>query len=101
MPSPGTTPAAKWPTSWNVAPSAATTTLARRAYSEWIWARPSMAAMTGTRMLAMFFQDLNAFVMDLAPYAGIGNVGERRPIHTDHEVPSRPREDYDLIRSIL
>jgi len=25
------------------------------------------------------FQDLNAFVMDLAPYAGIGNVGERRP----------------------
>src|SRR5580693_3116746 len=39
--------------------------------------------------------------MDLAPYARIGNVGERRPIHTDHEVPSRPREDYDLIRSIL
>lgn len=47
------------------------------------------------------FQDLNAFVMDLAPYSGIGNVGERRPIHTDHEVPSRPREDNDLIRSIL
>src|SRR5258708_10070681 len=47
------------------------------------------------------FQDLNAFVMDLAPYAGIGNVGERRPIYTVHDVPSLPREDYDLIRSIL
>ena len=47
------------------------------------------------------FQDLSALVMGLAPYAGIGNVAERRPIHTDHKVPSRPREDYDLIRSIL
>src|SRR5580698_5148924 len=47
------------------------------------------------------FQNLNAFIMDLAPHAGIGGVGERRPINTDHEVPSRPREDYYLIRSIL
>src|SRR5580698_1886965 len=47
------------------------------------------------------FQDLSALVMGLAPYAGIGNVAERRPIHADHKVPSRPREDYDLIRSIL
>src|SRR5437870_13069607 len=33
---------------------AATITLATNAYSEWTWARPSIAAIIGTRMLAMF-----------------------------------------------
>jgi hypothetical protein len=47
------------------------------------------------------FQNLNAFVMGLAPHPGIRYVFERRPIDTDHEVPARPRENYDLIRSIL
>jgi hypothetical protein len=28
--------------------------------------------------------------MDLAPHAGIGDVFERRPIDTDHEVPPAP-----------
>jgi hypothetical protein len=34
------------------------------------------------------FQNLNALIMDLAPPAEIGDVAERRPIDTDHEVPS-------------
>jgi hypothetical protein len=50
-PSPGTIPPAKWGTSWKVATSPATITLASRAYSECTWARPSTAAITGTRML--------------------------------------------------
>src|ERR1700719_3769457 len=101
MPSPGTTPAAKWPTSWNVAPSAATMTLARSAYSRMDMGTPLDSCNDRHANVGYVFQDLRALVVGLAPYAGIGNVAERRPIHTDHEVPSRPREDYDLIRSIL
>src|SRR5579871_3257432 len=47
------------------------------------------------------FQNLNAFVMDLAPYAGIGDVFERLPIDANHEVPARAGEDDDLVRPIL
>src|SRR5271156_1351731 len=46
-------------------------------------------------------KDLSTFIMDLAPHAGIGDVRERRPIDTDHEVPSGTRENYYLVRSIL
>src|SRR5277367_1404161 len=33
--------------------------------------------------------------------SGIGDVLERRPVNPEHEVPACPREDYDLVRSIL
>jgi hypothetical protein len=60
--------------------------------------------MTGTRMLAMFsyvFQNLKSFVVDLAPNAWIGDVAERSPIDISNELPTRARQDYDLVRSIL
>src|SRR5580658_1015258 len=47
------------------------------------------------------FQNLNAFVMDLAPNAGIGGIAEGGPIDVSNELPARAREDYDLVRSIL
>src|SRR5438270_13474637 len=47
------------------------------------------------------FQSLNAFVVNLAPNAGIGNVAERGPIDISNELSTCSRQDYDLIRSIL
>src|ERR1700758_1728946 len=47
------------------------------------------------------FQNLNALVMDLAPYLWIRYVFEGLPIDADHEVPASAGEDYDLIRPIL
>src|SRR5580658_5707688 len=47
------------------------------------------------------FQNLNAFVMNLAPNAGVGGIAEGGPIDVSNELPARAREDYDLVRSIL
>src|SRR3989441_9181796 len=47
------------------------------------------------------FQNLNAFVVNLAPNAGIGGIDERGPIDISNELPTSAREDYDLVRSIL
>ncbi len=47
------------------------------------------------------FQNLNAFVVNLAPNAGIGDIAERGPIDISNELPTCAREDYDLVRSIL
>src|SRR5580693_1570328 len=47
------------------------------------------------------FQNLYAFVVNLAPNAGIGGIAERGPIDISNELPTRAREDYDLVRSIL
>src|SRR5580700_3461040 len=55
----------------------------------------------GNANVSYVFQNLNAFVVNLAPNAGIGDVAKRGPFDTDNEVPSCARHDYDLIRSIL
>src|SRR5579864_9197766 len=47
------------------------------------------------------FQSLNAFVVNLAPNTGIGDIAERGPIDISNEPPTCAREDYDLVRSIL
>src|SRR5438477_3679389 len=46
-------------------------------------------------------QNLNAFVVNLAPNAGIGGIAERGPLDISNELPTSAREDYDLVRSIL
>src|SRR5256885_13137452 len=46
-------------------------------------------------------QHLNAFVVNLAPNAGIGGIAERGPLDISNELPTSAREDYDLARSIL
>src|SRR5580704_12112832 len=47
------------------------------------------------------FQNLNAFVVNLTPDAGIGDIAERGPLDISNELPTCAREDYDLVRSIL
>src|SRR2546425_12874158 len=47
------------------------------------------------------FQNLNAFIVNLAPNAGIGGIAERGPIDISNELPTSAREDYDLVRSVL
>src|SRR4029077_7997052 len=47
------------------------------------------------------FQNLNAFVVNLVPNAGIGGITERGPIDISNELPTSAREDYDLVCSIL
>jgi hypothetical protein len=46
-------------------------------------------------------QNLNAFVVNLAPNAGIGGIAEGGPIDISNELPTSAREDYDFVRSIL
>jgi|SRR5580698_2452480 hypothetical protein len=47
------------------------------------------------------FQHLNAFVVNLAPDAGIRGVPEGGPIDISNELPTGTCKDYDLVRSIL
>src|SRR6267143_618586 len=47
------------------------------------------------------FQNLNAFIVNLAPHAGIGSIAERCPIDISNKLPTRASQDYDLVRSIL
>ena len=46
------------------------------------------------------FQNLNTFIVNLAPDAGIGGVAEGGPIDISNELPTGARNDYDLVRSI-
>src|SRR5580704_13275266 len=46
-------------------------------------------------------QNLNAFVVNLAPNAGIGGIAKRGPLDISNELPTSARKDYDLVRSIL
>src|SRR5580658_6392827 len=47
------------------------------------------------------FQSLNAFVVNLAPNSGIGNIAERGPLDIGNELTACACEDHDLVRSIL
>src|ERR1700722_7336911 len=47
------------------------------------------------------FQNLNAFVVNLTPDAGIGDVAERGPIDIRNKLSTCARQDYDLVGSIL
>jgi hypothetical protein len=47
------------------------------------------------------FQNLYAFVVNLTPNAGIGDIAERGPIDISNELPPCSGEDDDLVRSIL
>src|SRR5439155_19803350 len=47
------------------------------------------------------FQSLNAFVVNLAPNAGIGDIAERGRLDIRNERSTCSREDYDRVRSIL
>src|SRR6201987_5616048 len=55
----------------------------------------------GNANVSYVFQNLNPFVVNLAPNAGIGDIAKRGPLDTGNEVPTCARQDYDLIRSIL
>src|SRR6267142_503097 len=47
------------------------------------------------------FQKLNAFVVNLAPNAGIGDVAKRREIDFGNELPACSRQNHNLVFSIL
>jgi hypothetical protein len=49
-------------------------------------ARLSIAAMDRHANIGYVFQNLSAFVVNLAPNAGIRDVAERRPIDPGNEV---------------
>src|SRR5271169_4297555 len=47
------------------------------------------------------FQNLNAFVVNLAPNAGIGDIAERGPIDISNELPTCACQNHDLVCPIL
>jgi hypothetical protein len=47
------------------------------------------------------FQNLNPFIVNLAPDAGIGRVAEGGPIDIGNELSTSARKDDDLVRAIL
>src|SRR5882762_10999774 len=47
------------------------------------------------------FQKLDAFVVNLAPNAGIGDVAEGRKIDLRNELPACSGQDYNLVRPVL
>src|SRR5216684_6516778 len=47
------------------------------------------------------FQNLNTFIVNLAPDAGIGGVAEGGPINVSNELPTGAGKDYDLVGAIL
>src|SRR5271163_3466363 len=47
------------------------------------------------------FQNLNAFVVNLTPDTGIGDIAERGPIDISNELTTCARQNYDLVRPIL
>src|ERR1700732_3347992 len=46
------------------------------------------------------FQNLTAFVVNLAPNAGIGNIAKRIPIDPNNEVATCTRQHDDLVASV-
>src|SRR5580700_1552447 len=55
----------------------------------------------GHSYVGYVFQNLNAFVVNLTPDAGIGDIAERGPIDISNEFPACARQDHDLVGSIL
>jgi len=53
------------------------------------------------RYVGNIFQNLNGFVVNLTPDAGIGDLAERGPIDISNELPTYARQDYDLVCPIL
>src|SRR6266568_887964 len=49
--------------------------------------------------IGYIFQNLNAFVVNLAPNAGIGGIAEGGPLDIRNELPTSAREDYDFVCS--
>src|ERR1700752_597735 len=47
------------------------------------------------------FQNLDAFVVNLTPDAGISDIAKRGAIDISNEFPTCARQDYDLVRPIL
>ena len=47
------------------------------------------------------FDNLNAFIMNLAPNAWISNVAEGWKIDAGNELPACSRQDHDLVLAIL
>ena len=47
------------------------------------------------------FQNLNAFVVNLTPDAGIGDIAEEDQSTSVMNSPPAPARSYDLVRSIL
>src|ERR1700730_17781899 len=47
------------------------------------------------------FQNLSAFIVNLAPNAGIGNIAKRAPIDPNNEIATCTRHYDDLVCSIL
>src|SRR6267378_6779997 len=50
--------------------------------------------------IGYIFEDLNAFVVNLAPNARIGDVAEGREIDFGNELPARSRQNHNLVLSI-
>src|ERR1700733_11472241 len=55
----------------------------------------------GHTYVGYVFQNLNAFVVNLAPNPRISHIAERGPIDISNKLPTCTGEDYDLVRSIL
>src|ERR1700722_7418507 len=47
------------------------------------------------------FQNLNAFVVNLTPHAGIGDIAERGPFDISNELPACARKYFDLVPPFL
>src|ERR1700722_7173581 len=47
------------------------------------------------------FKNLNTFVVNLTPDAGISDIAERGPIDISNELPTCARQDYDLVSPVL
>src|SRR5437870_5092229 len=55
----------------------------------------------GHAYIGNIFEKLNAFVVNLVPNAGIGDVAEGRKIDLRDEVPTCAGQDYNLVRPVL
>src|SRR6267142_4365666 len=51
--------------------------------------------------IGYIFEELNAFVVNLAPNARIGDVAEGREIDFGNELPACSRQNHNLVLSIL
>src|ERR1700694_5830933 len=51
--------------------------------------------------IGYIFEQLNAFIVNLAPNARIGDVAEGREIDFGNELPAGSRQNHNLVRAIL
>ena len=76
--------------------------IGRQARTQSVYGRAPRWPRSPARSIGYVFQNLSALCHGSGSTRQTGDVSRKRcPIDTDHEVPARPREDYDLIRSIL